>query len=270
MNTFVLYIIIFIIAAFLYYIFDIEPKQLKIEKCVLHEGKDILKLVQLSDLHLGYLKIKLEKINKVIEMEKPDVISITGDLIDREDDLVNLDNFLTSLECDCPVFITLGNHDYNVLKTLEDIEEFEKLLSKFHNIKLLHNKSVRITKEGRDFDIIGLADTQSDHYSKEISNSIISSVHGTKIVITHNPDAACDIEPNSCHCIITGHLHGGQIWLPLNIEFSVLRKDSLPKQGYKQGLYVILGNRLYISRGIGTSLIPARFLSKPEITVFHL
>ena len=179
MDTYVLYIIIFIISAFSYYIFYIEPKQLKVERCVLHKSDDFLKLVQLSDLHLGALKVKLEKINMVIAAEKPDLIAITGDMIDKEADIVNLDNFLTSLECNCPVYLTLGNHDCKVVKSLEDIKEFEELLSKFHNIKLLHNESTRITKDGRNFDIIGLADTQSDHYSNDLSNSIISSVHGT-------------------------------------------------------------------------------------------
>ncbi len=270
MDDHIIYILIFAIAVFAYYIFLIEPRLIKTERCILYHGADPIKLLQLSDLHLNDLKVRLEDINSIIDKESPDLIAITGDMLEKEKDLVNLDNFLTSLSCTCPVYMVLGNHDSQVVGTQNDIDKFKLLLQKFPNITLLNNETDLFVKGSRSFDIIGIADTQSDLYSPDTVSSLIKASDNTKIVLTHNPDAACDIPPNSCHCIIAGHLHGGQIWLPFNFEFKVLRKDLLPKKGYKQGLYLIQGNRLYISRGIGTSLIPARFLSRPEITVFIL
>jgi uncharacterized protein len=270
MDDLIIYILIFSIAVFAYYIFRIEPRLIKTERCVLYHGEDPLVLLQLSDLHLNDLKVRIDDINSIIAKEAPDLIAITGDMLDKEKDLVYLDNFLTSLSYPCPVYMVLGNHDAQVISTQKDIDGFKLLLQKFPNITLLNNEAALFVKDSRSFDIIGIADTQSDLYSPDTVSLLIKASNNTKIVLTHNPDAASDISPNSCHCIIAGHLHGGQIWLPFNFEFKILRKDRLPKKGYKQGLYLINGNRLYISRGIGTSLIPARFLSRPEITVFIL
>ena len=270
MNNNTLCIVLSIIILFSFYIFLLEPRLLKTERCHLYKGDDRLILLQLSDLHLRDLKIKVEHINKVIARESPDIIAITGDMLDREDDLVNMDNFLSSLARPCPVIITLGNHDMKVVRSEDDIRALKRLLTKFPEVTLLHNEKARVSRGSREFDIIGIADAQSEYYSPDHINSMISSADGIRIVLSHNPDAACDIMPGSCECIICGHLHGGQIWMPFNFEFTLLRNDRLPKKGYKEGLYVINGNKVYISRGIGTSLIPARFLSRPEITVFYL
>jgi uncharacterized protein len=270
MNYYILYAVLLAVALFEYYIFYIEPRMLRTEVCVLNKNKDALKLIQLSDLHLSDLKVKTEDINKVMDREKPDIVAITGDMLDIPEKLEDLGSFLSSLSCPCPIYITLGNHDQNVIKSIYDIERLRSYLTKFPDTTLLHNDTAVVYKGTAVFDIIGIPDTQSEQYSPVKSNEIIAAATNTKIVLTHNPDAACDILPGTCHIIISGHLHGGQIWMPFRIEFSLLRKDRLPKRGYKKGLYTLNDNKLYISRGIGTSFIPARFLSRPEITVFYL
>jgi predicted MPP superfamily phosphohydrolase len=270
MDTYLLFFILLFAALFEYYIFHIEPKCLKLEVCELGREDGRLKAVHLTDLHFRDLKVNFKKIYRIIERESPDIIAITGDMFEKPDDTIYLDQFLSSMKRSCPVYITLGNHDLKALRNEGEIDAFRESLKKHRDVYLLHNETALVTKGSNTFDIIGITDAQSAYYSAVKANEIISGASGRRIVLTHNPDAALSIVPGSCRLIISGHLHGGQVWLPFNFEFILLRKDILPKQGYKKGLYTVNGNKIYISRGLGTSFIPARFLSRPEITVFYL
>ena len=69
--------------------------------------------------------------------------------------------------------------------------------------------------------------------------------------------------------LLAGHTHGGQVRLPLNIEFTLLKKDILPKKGIYYGFHTYNGTPLYITSGIGCSLLPIRFRSKAEIALIE-
>ena len=90
------------------------------------------------------------------------------------------------------------------------------------------------------------------------------------ILLTHNPDLILKL-PRLCALtlLLAGHTHGGQVRLPLNIEFTLLKKDILPKKGIYYGFHTYNGTPLYITSGIGCSLLPIRFRSKAEIALIE-
>lgn len=270
MNNYTLEIIAAIVVIFAVYIFFIEPRLIKYGYCDVYKGPDAIKAVQLTDLHLRSLKVSMNKIKEMIKSTSPDIIFITGDMIDEKHELELLDKFLKNLAFEGMMYITLGNHDMRVFKTDADIEEFRSFLSKYSNINLLHNETSVYVKGDRSLDIIGAADTLSGFYDPAILSGLVQTSSNPAVVLSHNPDTSLDIPPDSGVLIISGHLHGGQIWMPFEFEFKILRDDLLPKAGYKQGYYEIAGNSLYISRGVGTCFINARFLSRPELTVYTL
>ena len=84
--------------------------------------------------------------------------------------------------------------------------------------------------------------------------------------MTHNPDLALHLPNlNGLTLLLAGHTHGGQVRVPFNIEFAILKKDVLPKKKIYYGVHEFNGNKMYITSGIGCSFLPIRFRSKAEI-----
>ncbi|MBR5280966.1 MAG: hypothetical protein IKU26_08380, partial [Clostridia bacterium] len=94
------------------------------------------------------------------------------------------------------------------------------------------------------------------------------------VLATHNPDMLLKLQSVPAeyrpHITVCGHTHGGQIHTPFNLEFTLLKKDQLPKEGYFYGYHDYKGFPLYITSGLGCSLLPIRFGSSAEVAIFHL
>lgn len=192
----------------------------------------------------------------------------------------------------CPVYITLGNHDNSIfngdkaykkayIANLENISPF---------IKVLENDYTTIKIGNRKFIIAGLCDYRDDdsyscipedkdnlkkksNYVNKLLNewsSLSKRTNATLIVASHNPDIMLCVNKKFADLFIFGHTHGGQIWLPFNLEFILLRKDKLPHKGYVYGRYEYMENQIYISCGVGCNVIPLRFKSNPEVCIHSI
>ena len=90
------------------------------------------------------------------------------------------------------------------------------------------------------------------------------------IILTHNPDMVLNLNKNNApEILLAGHTHGGQMRVPFNIEFALLKKDILPKKKIFYGLQEYNDIRMYITSGIGCSALPFRFRSVAEIAVIQ-
>ncbi len=261
----VIYILLLLCAGLAAYM-ALEARWLKLERLDFSRDGNGLKIMHLTDLHVYLTRISADKIKKIVKLEKPDVILISGDYINEP---VHASLFLEYLYTFCKGYRTilcLGNHDLrayagNMLGLDNFIREIEAL-----QVEVLRNQTVVIEKQGKKYNIIGIDDLREGR--PDIVKALAGSIPGApRIALTHNPDLALHIPGKIVDYMFCGHFHGGQIWMPFNLEFFLLRKDQLCKMGLKRGLKRINDIKVYMNRGTGNVVVPLRFLSRPEILV---
>ena len=224
-----------------------------------------LRIVLISDLHVGSPYITIEKLRHVvatINERQPDLILMAGDFVIQDvlgGKFVGPEAIaaeLKGLRAREGVFAVLGNHDWYY-----DGEHVMRALNSA-GIRVRENDVAQIERDGQSIWIAGLADYWTR--PQQITTTLRKMpVQATIIVLTHNPDIFPRI-PSSVPLTLAGHTHGGQVNLPL------LGRRVVPSefnQQYAIGHIEENGHHLYVTPGIGTSILPVRFRVPPEITV---
>lgn len=259
--------LIFVACIFMY----MQAKKLVLNKVKLDLG---VKVALISDLHFDTTLVAHEKILDSISKEKPEIIAITGDLCSDIKNFYRVEEFIRKLAIrnECPILITLGNHDNRIFKNKgynkqEYIANLEKIS---HLVRVLENSEF----EYKDVLFCGLGDikTNKENCSELVKKWEIKAKKENKkfVLLTHNPDAALYMD--SLHApdvMLAGHTHGGQMKIPFNIEFALLKKDVLPKKKIFYAEHTYNGIKMYITSGIGCSGVPFRFRSVAEIAVIE-
>lgn len=237
----------------------IEPNSLEVVKYQLQDSElKGIKIAFLTDFHLKRNDYKrLDKIINLTNEQKPDVVLLGGDFAKGQNikNTMNPDLLAQKLKfLNAPTYGVLGNHDW----WSDGIGFFEAF--KRNNIKILENSSMRIILNGKYVDIIGFADytTRTVNMSKAFIKT-----NNPRIVISHNPDVYFDIL-NTVNLILAGHTHGGQVVLPF-IKATIV--PSKYGSSFANGLVEKTKNKMIISKGLGTSILPIRYNCKPEITI---
>lgn len=235
------------------------------------------RFLHLTDIHIGLLHISSNRIKKIVDDTNPDYVLISGDFLDKPRDLGRLVKWLEGLHIKVPVYAVLGNHEHGCFKHHPAFREVFLSTMKKLNIKVLVNetvllqkKSVKVGVPDRTVALVGMDDWKT---GTPVNHKIFDGLREKSscvLCISHNPDIALNIPENSVDLLITGHFHGGQMWLPFNLEYLLLRKEKVCRMGYIKGFATIRKNRVYISRGLGTVLFPFRFFSIPEVTIFDI
>ncbi|RFU71083.1 metallophosphoesterase [Peribacillus saganii] len=254
-----------------YYAKHIEPHwfettEYTITHDLIPQGFNNFKFVQFSDTHLGFqfqleeLRVIIQKINKL----QPDAVFFTGDLLDEPNKYPQPERIirvLNKLNAPHGKFCIFGNHDHggNGSRLYEDIMSksgFKILRNTNASISLLNGDSLFIA--GIDEPMLGNPDI----------NAALNGlpVDGYKILLSHAPDLADQIIGQSVQLQLSGHSHGGQVQIPF---LGALVKPPYSRK-YHEGMYNLDSLRLYVNRGLGTTRLPFRFLSRPEITLFKL
>ncbi|OAB48595.1 phosphoesterase [Paenibacillus antarcticus] len=244
-----------------------EPRQLSLELLELEFKRlppvfDGLKVVQFSDLHLGFHSYEshLKNLMESIMSQSPDVICFTGDIVDNSaEPLAQAIPYLTSLKAPMGKYAILGNHDHwgqpgEIVRMLE-ASGFVVLQNS--NVLLRRNESM-IAIVGLEDLLIGLPDPEKA--LKGIPEGTFS------LLLMHEPDYADTAALYPFDIQISGHSHGGQVRLPM--LGAVI--TPIGSKRYIQGLYHLESSamKLYVNRGIGVTQLPIRFLCRPELTVF--
>lgn len=232
------------------------------------ESFDGYNIIHISDLHNKRFGNKQSKILSKIAKENPDIILITGDIIDRR--RYNLNKALEFVEGVvriAPVYYVAGNHEAWSFK----YAEVDQALS-LAGVNVLNNKKLEIVKNNSKIEIIGLKDAAFDtkEYAKEINLTQFkknlnkfSNPSNFSILLSHRPEIFDLYVESNIDLIFSGHAHGGQFRLPL------LGGLYSPNQGifptYTSGVYSQDKTSMIVSRGLGNSLMPIRLFNKPEI-----
>jgi len=249
--------------------FLVEPKTIKIEDISI-EIKNLppsfkeIKIIHLSDFHSKNFGKREREVLKNLQQLNPDFIFITGDFIDwRTRDLNSCQDFWKELSKNYPqkVFGVLGNHEHHHLK----FKTIKNLLAE-SGIEILDNKTKKIKKNEDFIYLIGVDDPREGY--DNIEKAMAGIEDGVpKILIAHSPEIFRKVREKNIDLVLVGHTHGGQINIPFITDlFSPVKYDKK----YKSGLFKEDSTYLYVNRGIGTTFLPIRFNSFPEITIITL
>lgn len=229
---------------------------------------DGLKVALVSDIHMGSFPFEERRVRKVVEAvnaEKPDLIVLCGDFVNGHwwntgCDLEKLAAILKDLKAPLGVFAVTGNHD-----ELYGREEIIDSLSKV-GIKFLENESAKIRTKRGEFYISGISSMASGRYL--IARALLNVPRGAScIFLVHEPDLMPAL-PLKASVVLSGHTHGGQVALPF---IGPLIRPETMEFGARDGLFVnYRGIPMLVSRGVGTSNIGVRFLTKPQLEIIEL
>jgi predicted MPP superfamily phosphohydrolase len=229
-------------------------------------GVPPFRFVQLSDLHLHQIGMTEESVIDKVNALAPDILFFTGDIADRPESLPILDSFLSGLKVAQKVAV-LGNWEYWGGVDLVAL----KALYERHNVKLLVNECVQVPIRHTFINVAGLDDDTAgkpDQVSMDAKcptypgQALQAPKNNTYILMQHSPGYFAQPRQSEGRSILrlSGHTHGGQVAL---FGYTIL---TPPGSGnFTRGWY---GN-LYVSRGVGTSVLPVRLGSRPEVAVFE-
>ena len=251
-----------LIAIILYVLFRsvfIEPNSLEVTN---YEIEDNLlqgvRVVFFSDLHLKKHDYKrLDKIVMTVNKQNPDIVFIGGDFANGHSMKNMMDINIAAQKLNlinAPQYAVLGNHDW-----WSNGKEISSVL-KQNGIKVLSNSAARTIVKRRYLDIVGLEDLTTRQPNIERA---LMGTRKPRIVLTHNPDVYYDIM-EEVSLILAGHTHGGQFILPFTPPLFVPSKFG---SEFASGLISNTHNKMIITRGLGTSVLPVRLNCKPEIVV---
>lgn len=224
-----------------------------------------LRIAVLADLHVGSPFNGLDRLADIVERTnatKPDLVLLPGDFVIQHviggtfvapEDIAAV---LAGLRAPAGVFAVLGNHDWVL-----GAPRVRAALARA-SIPVLDDAALVLAHRGCRFRLIGVSDLwEGPHDVARALASVPAS--GPAILFTHNPDVFA-IVPSSVDLVVAGHTHGGQVDLPLLGRLVV---PSSFGRRYAAGHVVENGHHLFVSTGIGTSIVPVRFRVPPEISV---
>lgn len=241
-----------------------------------------LKIIQISDIHLGSFNYKyhiLDKAIKVINDAQPDFIFFTGDLVNNYAwELIGWEKVFKKLIAKKGKYAILGNHDYGDYSEWNSAQEkqdnFEKIKEFYKTIdfKLLLNQSEIIEKKKGKLAIIGVENwgkapfKQYGNLQEALKN--VSEIP-FKILLSHDPTHWREevIKKTGISLTLSGHTHGMQV----GFQYKKMKWSPI-KYKYKHwaGLYNENEKYLYVNRGLGWVGFPGRLGMRPEITLFKL
>jgi len=232
-----------------------------------------LKIAHLSDIHINRLYISPRRIISSLKQINPDIIIMSGDYIETQRNIPEFIELLKDIANLYTVYLSLGNHDHKALKhNKKNIVSFINTVQDT-GANVLLNSNIKVTKNSISYNIIGIDDLKHGKPDlKKAFHGIMPSFNSgcINIAFSHNPDMVLSLPKEKVDYFLCGHFHGGQIWMPFNLEFRIMREEKLCKMGYRRGLHKINGINIYINRGLGNVIFPFRFFSIPEIAVIQL
>lgn len=237
----------------------------------------------ISDLHFPMIAVNLADVIYQLRKEDCDLIAVTGDLCQNEKGREKMLEFMTGLADaipDVPILVVLGNHDVTHVcgKNMDKLSKYATAVEQCgRNIKVLRDETLRIDLKGSDSSVVvaGFEEFIAGNPEKRknvFEKAVLEAGENDKLLLLmHNPDIMEGLRDNITSCgkysvALAGHTHGGQVYVPFNFEFRVLRDDRMPRKGFVYGLYEYCeNNRLYITCGLGQSFLPIRLGTTPEI-----
>ncbi|MGX7090507.1 metallophosphoesterase [Gemella morbillorum] len=231
----------------------VKSETIKVDKKI----EKPIKIAMVSDLHLGtfFGNDQLEKLNKIIEEEKPDAIVIAGDIMD--DDMVmykkrNMGETLSKLSAPLGVYATMGNHDRDAQEIVDEVKKA--------GIIPLFDESVELNK---DVTLVGRKDRSVSRDRLDTADLLKSvNLNKTIVLVDHQPDAIDYHSTLPINVQLSGHTHHGQMW-PINY---ITERIYTLDYGYKE----INGRHFFTSAGYGFWGPPFKTTARSEVWMISI
>lgn len=252
---------------------DIVTTQIDYSSSELPQDFNGYKIVHISDLHNKNFGNDQSRLLNKIKKTSPDIIVITGDLIDRRKyDLETAMVFIKGAVEIAPVYFVSGNHE-------AWSGEYENIKSNLTNagVEVIDDRKVEITKGDSSIEMLGLSDpaflTNSHRHgmnSSRLEDDLEKLSEDTvfQILLSHRPELFDIYAKQKVDIIFSGHAHGGQFRLPFSGGLFAPGQGFFPE--YTSGIHMKEKSALVVSRGLGNSMMPIRIFNRPEIVVVTL
>lgn len=268
---------IVILIVLLFFYINYENNSLQISNYEITNNKipnefNDYKIIQISDFHNTKSTKLTNTLVKEIENQKPNLILITGDLIDSRTKDINVAiDFVKKIKKCAPIYFVSGNHEARI----SDYSELKAKLRE-NDVIILDNKVDAIELNDSKIKVLGIDDPSMVHESsitdKEIIKTEINYLeydrNSFNILLSHRPELFNVYVENEIDLVLSGHAHGGQIRIPFIGGLVAPNQGLFPK--YTSGKYMEQKTTMIVSRGIGNSILPYRINNKPELVIITL
>ena len=255
-----------------------QNKHLKVTKKELFfknlpKSFDNFKIAQVSDIHCDKVGISdlvfIDKIRKF----NPDIIVITGDMLDSyKNDMDIVYNILSQLSAITTCYFVSGNHELRLPK------EYEQLKSILEKLKIvnLNNNAIEINNKKDRINLVGVEDynyfknldkiNHRENFNNQLEKLYKKNIFN--ILLAHRPEKIKTYSDNNFDLVFSGHAHGGQWRLPFLGAIFSPSQGFLPK--YSHGIYNENDTTLVVSQGLGNSSFPIRINNRIELVLVTL
>jgi uncharacterized protein len=274
-----------LIALFLSYAYFVEPRQFVIVQetlAVPHWDRELdgFRIVAIADIHTGSNYAPPERVRYVVEQanaQNADLIVLLGDYVsearwdrdarnkpegtDRTELKVPTEDIaqsLIGLRAKYGVYAIIGNHDW-----YHNEQKIHRQFEEIAGITVLQNEIAEVDVAGRKVRLWGIEDLYRNNKVPPEPFAQLAEKRNI-IVLTHNPDSLLSA-PQGFALMLSGHTHGGQLNWPIFGPKAVFNDPR-----FMDGLAVVDGKHVYVTSGVGTSVLPLRFRVPPEIAVLTI
>lgn len=231
------------------------------------------RIAHVSDLHNAEMGSGNEKLLAMLREASPDLIAITGDLIDSRNTNIEIAlEFAEEAMRIAPCYYVTGNHEAR-------IPEYDTLREGLVELGVivLEDTSVEIEQSGETITLLGVDDPsfQADYLFENdtaVMERRLQTMTWDKdtytVLLSHRPELFDVYVENGIDLVFSGHAHGGQFRLPFIGGIAAPNQGLFP--AYDSGLYTEGKTNVLVSRGIGNSIFPFRFNNRPEVILAEL
>ena len=251
----------------------LELNTYTISSSKLPQSFDGYRIAHVSDLHNTEMGKNNEKLLAMLRDADPDMIAITGDLIDsRNTDIEVALKFVREAVKIAPCYYVTGNHEARV-------NEYGELKAGMETagVTVLEDVRTEISMEGATITLIGVNDPsyQTDYLfgdSETVMNTKLEELHTEDgeftVLLSHRPELFDTYTDHGIDLVLSGHAHGGQFRLPFIGGLVAPNQGLFPE--YDAGIYTEGNTNMLVSRGIGNSILPFRINNRPEVILIEL
>ena len=251
----------------------LELNTYTISSSKLPQSFDGYRIAHVSDLHNTEMGKNNEKLLAMLRDADPDMIAITGDLIDsRNTDIEVALKFVREAVKIAPCYYVTGNHEARV-------NEYGELKAGMETagVTVLEDVRTEISMEGATITLIGVNDPsyQTDYLfgdSETVLNTKLEKLHTENgeftVLLSHRPELFDTYADHGLDLVLSGHAHGGQFRLPFFGGLVAPNQGFFPE--YDAGIYTEGNTNMLVSRGVGNSILPFRINNRPEVILIEL